>query len=1046
MKKNIRKRNLFLSLLFVLLACTFFAFMPTHAKAFADQAGSTEKITITFDARGGTILPEITTYEIDKGGSLSSVLAEMPTAKKNYNFFGGWYYIQTDTSGNPIHSKPELSTTFNENTTIYADWNEKINKYTISKSAENYTIVGETTNSNAKYNLSTSETSIENAITKILNDLNSGIEECTIIFNDISLENNLELSYKNLTLSGNLLLNQYSITYTSLETSSKLTLTDLTITSDGNQNQVNLQGDYAASLVSKNTFFLSNSPNKNYAIFLTNTNFSLSFSEKIKHTTSYLFNHISQNTINTACFQNDIDFSEQENNQISITVPYTSDSITIVKIINDSTLNNNKKENYRFVPLSDAYTCEISSSGTSLRCQVYFNINFEPNGGEPSGTVTHTNTRYKENMMINYKSYIEGAEADETDDKYKIAHKSISGFIAKITLDETTRIANSLESNVWYIDANEFMNFKEANASISDFSTYFTTTPEKTTFRPFNYYLYESVNISPDFYIVGYFLSLGLEPTFVTCWTDKIYTINFVENGGSTCEPVSAAYGTLISLPSPSKEGYTFLGWFNQDDTAVSINTMPDTNPTYYAKWEINNYNLTIDRKNGELAINTVVQYGSNLLEIADLNSSLFTKTGYEFVGWFIDNTTTQIDETTTMPATNLSIHAQWQIKQYTITLYLNKTSDDNTIFKTITADYLSEISDLFSTNPSELGKEFKGWFTSRNGYDNGDQTITSLSSMPAQNTNLYAGWKNINYTITFFYNSNTVWSRLTLHYGDEITTPTINLSGFIFNGWYNEITLETPFNTQSMPLHDVNAYAKITEKQTIDIDIIAQSNEKSRINGFTLNTPLNNFKIEYLVNGEWTTTIPDKVGTYDVKITRHEDASFKSFSKVLENGFTISGNKVSLKIYSIILYCVAVIEIIFSVIVLMLKKQRASYLNFAIAFPFGVVGTGDFISFLISLILAIFGFVLLIIQIVGLHRTNNQIQLTKDKDNKYTPPDVSKNETIKKNVDIILKNNGFETAAQELKDDSSNSKIDMLDENENDNKNNKDDLTDKNN
>lgn len=1034
MKKIIRKRSLFLSLLFALLSCTLFALMPTPARAFADDAESTEKVTISFDARGGTISPETTTYEIDKGGNLSSVLSEMPTVTKDHNFFGGWYYLQTDTDGNVSHSTPELSTTFNENTTIYADWNEKINKYTISKSAENYTIVGETTNSNENYNLSTSETSIENAITKILDDLNSGIEECTIIFNDISLENNLELSYKNLTLSGNLLLNQYSITYTSLKTSSKLTLTDLTITSDGNQNQVILQGNYAASLVSKNTFFLSSSPNKNYAIFLTNTNYSLTFSEKIKHTTTYLFNHISTNTSNPASFQNDIDFSEQENNQVSITVPYTSDTITIVKMINDSTLNNNRKENYCFVPLSDAYTCAIRSSGTSLSCQVYFNINFEPNGGEPSGTVTHPNTRYKENIMIYYKSYIEGDEADETDDKYKITHKSISGFIAKITLDESTRIANSLESNVWYIDANEFMRFREANASISDFATYFTTTPEKTTFRPFNYYLYESVNISPDFYIVGYFLSLDLEPTFVTCWTDKIYTINFVENGGTTCDPISSAYGTLLSFPSPTKEGYRFLGWFNQNDTAIDTNTMPDTNPTYYAKWEINNYNLTIDRNNGELPINTVVQYGSNLLEITELNNSLFTKTGYEFVGWFIDNTTTQIDESTTMPATNLSIHAQWQIKQYTITLYLNRTFDDTTIFKTITADYLSDIADLFSTNPSELGKEFKGWFTSRDGYDNGDQAITPLASMPAQNTNLYAGWRNINYTITFFYNSNTVWSRLTLHYGEEITTPTISLSGFIFNGWYNEITLETPFNTQSMPLHDVNVYAKITEKQTIDIDIIAQTNEKSNINGFTLNTPLNNFKIEYLVNGEWTTSTPNKVGTYDVRITRREDASFKSFSKVLEKGFTVSGNKVSLKIYSIILYCVAAIEIIVSVIVLMLKKQRASYLNFAIAFPFGVVGTGDFISFLISLILAIFGFVLLIIQIVGLHRTNNQIQLTKDKDNKYTPPDVSENETIKKNVDIILKNSGFETATSEIQDNLTDSENRNPDKNENEN------------
>lgn len=76
-------------------------------------------------------------------------------------------------------------------------------------------------------------------------------------------------------------------------------------------------------------------------------------------------------------------------------------------------------------------------------------------------------------------------------------------------------------------------------------------------------------------------------------FTITVYKINFDANGGSVSPSYTlAAYGTTITLPTPTRAGYTFKGW-STSKTATSGQTTltPVANATYYAVWEKVNLN-----------------------------------------------------------------------------------------------------------------------------------------------------------------------------------------------------------------------------------------------------------------------------------------------------------------------------------------------------------------------------------------------------------------------------------------------------------------------
>ncbi len=66
------------------------------------------------------------------------------------------------------------------------------------------------------------------------------------------------------------------------------------------------------------------------------------------------------------------------------------------------------------------------------------------------------------------------------------------------------------------------------------------------------------------------------------------YKITFEENGGNSVTDIIAIEETNINLPTPSRSGYTFEGWYYNEDLTnkCEISIMPKSNITLYAKWE----------------------------------------------------------------------------------------------------------------------------------------------------------------------------------------------------------------------------------------------------------------------------------------------------------------------------------------------------------------------------------------------------------------------------------------------------------------------------
>ena len=265
-------------------------------------------------------------------------------------------------------------------------------------------------------------------------------------------------------------------------------------------------------------------------------------------------------------------------------------------------------------------------------------------------------------------------------------------------------------------------------------------------------------------------------------WEIDQYTITFDTNGGSEIAPITQDYGTEIAAPdNPTRKGYTFKGW----DKEIP-KTMPADNITVKAQWEINQYTIAFDT-NGGSEIDSITQDYGTEITVPDNP----TRKGYTFKGW-----DKEIPET--MPAENITVKAQWEINQYTITFDTNGGSE----IAPITQDYGTEIT--APDNPTRTGYTFKGW----------DKELPK--TMPAENITVKAQWEINQYTITFDTNGGSEIAPITQDYGTKITAPdNPTRKGYTFKGWDKEIP-------ETMPAENLTITARWrdTEKPTGEIII----------------------------------------------------------------------------------------------------------------------------------------------------------------------------------------------------------------------------------
>ena len=146
-----------------------------------------------------------------------------------------------------------------------------------------------------------------------------------------------------------------------------------------------------------------------------------------------------------------------------------------------------------------------------------------------------------------------------------------------------------------------------------------------------------------------------------TLVTVNNFLVSFTENPDLST-PVRVYASTLdaaqISLPTPTRAGYSFAGWRTaaSGGAAWTASTPITGSLSVYAQWTAEPRTVTFDSNGGSSIAPITTGYGATIA--APTNP---TRTGHAFAGWFADAATTAFDFATPITA-NLALTARWSV------------------------------------------------------------------------------------------------------------------------------------------------------------------------------------------------------------------------------------------------------------------------------------------------------------------------------------------------------------------------------------------------
>lgn len=321
-------------------------------------------------------------------------------------------------------------------------------------------------------------------------------------------------------------------------------------------------------------------------------------------------------------------------------------------------------------------------------------------------------------------------------------------------------------------------------------------------------------------------VSLTSNRTLYAHWkinTVSTYTVTFDPNGGSVypSSKVLAVGTALTNMPTPTRSGYTFLGWamdkIDPDGSGVSVTTIIadgvwtfDKDITLYAFWEkaaSPTYTVSFDPNGGSISQNSkTVTYGSNYGTLPTP-----TRNGYTFDGWYTSDGSLVTSNVTVRLTYNQTLYAHWSENKQTYTLYFDPDggSVDITSKQVTYGEYYGEL-----PTPYREGYKFEGWRTGRNG--TGSLRVSGKYVTTKSDETVYAHWSLIDTRIRVHFDTNGGPDHGYLYYYEPNDTygnlphaewggnlPSTEWAGYIFEGWYTKPTGGTKINTTTKLIQD---------------------------------------------------------------------------------------------------------------------------------------------------------------------------------------------------------------------------------------------------
>lgn len=237
-------------------------------------------------------------------------------------------------------------------------------------------------------------------------------------------------------------------------------------------------------------------------------------------------------------------------------------------------------------------------------------------------------------------------------------------------------------------------------------------------------------------------------------WKKEIaqYTITFNANngtGGPTSLIANKEENINLPLETPTREGFTFLGWHTLASATspqyIAGGTYKGSSDiTLYAVWEkvvtTQKYTITFNANGGSGGPTAITV---NAGESVNLPTSTPTKEGFTFLGWNISSDATSAAYSagqSISPSSNMTLYAVWKqdvVETYTITFNANGGTGGPTLLTGNAGEKVTIPTNI--PTKTSYPKTFKGWSTSSSTqiatYQAGQEITLS------QNMTLYAVW-----------------------------------------------------------------------------------------------------------------------------------------------------------------------------------------------------------------------------------------------------------------------------------------------------------------
>ncbi len=317
-------------------------------------------------------------------------------------------------------------------------------------------------------------------------------------------------------------------------------------------------------------------------------------------------------------------------------------------------------------------------------------------------------------------------------------------------------------------------------------------------------------------------LKIGNNHTIYAYWTANTYKVTLELDGGSAegTEPFTATYDAAYGpLPNPTREGYTFEGWYTEDNKLVNKESLVKVakDHTLTAKWLGVPVVVTFESGEGNLSADDLnLRFGS---AYGTLPTPRLT--GYTFDGWYTATSggTLVTAESIVSDTKNHTLYAQYSPNEYNIIFDVAGTS---AVVEPICVKYNSTYGEL--PNPEIAGGIFLGWYTEAVG---GKKVNSNDIVKILEDQVLYAHWE---FTYKVVTPSGNYGDGAEVAKGTRISLTTETNGAFIY--YTTDPMIGMDVNSENGTLYedaiiieeDITIYAIAIKAQHKDSDVIKVS------------------------------------------------------------------------------------------------------------------------------------------------------------------------------------------------------------------------------